>query len=87
MDTITATNARKSFFDLIKNTIEGHKSFRIQHTKGSAILLSEEDYEEIIETIQLLSIPGFRESIQSSIEQQKAGETFSIDEVFGDIDS
>ncbi len=86
MNTITATNARKSFFEIIKNTIEGHKTFRIQHAKGSAILLSEEDYEEIVETIELLSVPGFRESIKRSVEQQKKGETYSMSDVFGEMD-
>ncbi len=86
METITATNARKSFFEMVKNTIEGHKRFRIQHAKGSAILLSEEDYEDIVETIELLSIPGFQESIKRSVDQQKNGETYSISEVFEGLD-
>jgi antitoxin YefM len=86
MDTISATNARKTFFELVKNTIEGHQTVRIQHAKGSAILISENDYEDIIETIELLSIPGFRESLQRSVNQINDGDTVSMSDVFGETD-
>jgi len=86
MQTITATNARQAFFDLIKNTNEQHEVFRIQHRKGSAVLLSEADYENLIESLELLSIPAFRKSLAKSVEQAKKGETYSMDEIFGKDD-
>lgn len=83
MTTIAATEARKDFFDLIKGAAEGHKTYRIQHRKGAAVLLSEEDYEGLIETLELLSVPGFRASIKRSMQQARKGQTLSMDEVFG----
>jgi antitoxin YefM len=83
MTTIPATAARRDFFDLVKGAAEGHKTFRIQHRKGAAVLMSEEDYEGLIETLELLSIPGFRASIKRSVRQAKAGKTISAAELFG----
>ena len=44
--------------------------------------MSEEDYESLLETAQLLSIPGFLESIQKADKEIKNGETHSMDDVF-----
>lgn len=84
MTTIPATAARRDFFDLVKGAAEGHKTFRIQHRKGAAVLISEEEYEGLIETLELLSIPGFRDSIKRSARQARMGQTVSMNEVFGD---
>ena len=41
-------------------------------------------YESLIETLKLLSIPGFYESIQKANKEIREGDTYSWDEVFGD---
>ena len=84
MTTLTATAARKEFFDLVKGAAEGHRTFRIQHRRGAAVLMSEDDYDGLIETLELLSIPGFRDSIKRSVTQMKKGETVSLAAVFGE---
>ncbi len=58
---------------------------QIEDSSGSAVILSKEDYEGLLETLELLSVPGFREGIQRSLQQIADGETFSLDEVLGDI--
>lgn len=83
MTTITATAARRRMFDLVKDAARSHKTYRIHHRKGTAVLISEEDYEAMIETLELLSIPGFRASIKRSAEQAKRGQTCSMEELFG----
>ncbi len=82
MTTLTATTARREFFDLVKGAAEGHKTFRIQHRRGAAILLSEDDYEGLLESLELLSLPGFRQRLRASIKQMKAGDTISMDDLF-----
>lgn len=82
MTTLTATTARREFFDLIKGAAEGHKTFRIQHRRGAAVLISEADYDGLLETLELLSMPGFRRRLKASIKQMKAGDTVSMDELF-----
>jgi antitoxin YefM len=82
MTTLTATDARRELFELVKGANEKHEVYRIRHRKGSAVLLSEEDYDSLIETLELLSIPGFRASVKRSVKQVEKGETLSFDELF-----
>ena len=84
MTTLSATNARREFFDLVRRATSGHKVYRIRHRQGSAVLMSEEDYESLIESLELLSIPGFRASMKRSVAQMKRGDTLLLEEVLGD---
>ena len=84
MKTITVSKARSELFNLIKRTIRGHRQVRITSKEGSVILMSENDYESLIETLELLSIPGFKKSIQEADLEIDKGETYSIDEVFSE---
>lgn len=79
--TITATNARSDLFNLIKETISGHKEIKITSREGAAILVSEEDYENLVETLELLSIPGLRESIKEADEDINSGNVKSLEDV------
>ncbi len=83
MPTKTASDARREFFELVKGAANGHKVYRISHRQGSVVLLSEEDYDSLIETLELLSIPGFRKSIKKSVSQVEKGETYSFEDLFG----
>lgn len=83
MEKITATEARKVFFDIVKKVNEKHEIYRVNHRSGSVIILSEEEFESLNETIELLSIPGFGESIKRSFKQIEDGDTISFEEVFG----
>jgi antitoxin YefM len=83
-DNITATDARRNFFQIVKGATELHKIYRIQHPKGSVVMLSEEEYDNLVETLELLSIPGLLESLDRSVRQIDDGDTYSMDDVFGD---
>ena len=67
MTTLTATKARASLFHLIDETWEGHEPVQIKGRRHSAVLVSEEDWRAIQETLYLLSIPGMRESIRKGL--------------------
>jgi antitoxin YefM len=84
MNIVTATEARKELFNLIRRALRAHDPVRIQHREGGVVLVSEEDYEGLIETLELLSVPGMRESIAEAEADIAAGRTASIDEVLGD---
>jgi antitoxin YefM len=81
MQTYTATEARSRLFNLIKNIIRGHRQVRITSKNGSAILLSEDDYENLLETIELLSVPGFKQSIEQANKDIENGDTFPLEKV------
>ena len=84
MTTLTATDARREFFDVVKGAIDKHQIYRIHHRRGSVVLLAEDDYDSMIETMDLLSTPGFRQSMKKSVAQMRRGETVSFEEVFGE---
>ena len=79
----TATEARQDLFQLMKRTVKGHIPVRISSKEGDAILISAEDYENLLETLELLSKPGLRKSIEEARADIKAGRTKSLKEVFG----
>jgi len=83
MKTITATEARKDLFNLLHRSAREHRQFRITHKGGAAVVLSEQDYESLLETLELLSTPGLLKSIRQARREVARGETYSMDEVFG----
>jgi antitoxin YefM len=84
MTTLTATDARKNFFELIKKTNDEHEIFRINHRSGGVVLISEQEYDSLNETLALLSTPGFREDFEQSRLQEQKVETLSYEEIFGE---
>jgi len=84
MNMVTATEARKELFNLIRRALRGHDPVRIQHREGGVVLVSEEDYEGLLETLELLSISGMRDSIVEAEADVAAGRVASVDKVFGD---
>ena len=81
--TVTTTEARQSLFRLVRKSVKGHMPVRITSKDGDAVLISEEDYESLLETLELLSLPGMRKSIQEAKADIRAGRTKSLNEVFG----
>lgn len=65
---ITATEARSNLYRLIDETAESHEPVMIRGKRHNAVLLSEEDWTAIQETLSLLSVPGMRESIRNGME-------------------
>lgn len=65
MTTIRATEARAQFFRMIDSAAD--QPVRIAGKRGNAVLVSEDDWEAIQETLYLLSIPGMRESIRKGL--------------------
>ena len=67
MTTLSATEARKCLYSLVDDVAESHDPIQIVGKRNSAVLVSEEDWRAIQETLYLTSIPGMRESIQDGI--------------------
>ena len=68
MTTITATEARLKLHRLIEFAAESHEPVMITGKRNRAVLVSEEDWRTIQETLLLLSIPCMRESIREGME-------------------
>lgn len=68
MTTLNATEARSKLYALIDETSTSHQPIIITGKRGNAVLLAEEDWNAINETLHLLSLPGMRESIREGME-------------------
>jgi antitoxin YefM len=82
MTTLTATDARASLFELLRGANERHEIYHIRHRQGDAVLMSEAEYESLMETLALLSAPGFRDAFEQGRLEAQRGETRSFEEVF-----
>lgn len=67
MTTLTASAARTRLYKLLDEAAESHEPVQITGRRSNAVLVSEEDWNAIQETLHLLSVPGMRESIQEGL--------------------
>jgi antitoxin YefM len=63
MSVITASEARANLYRLIDEAASSHKPILITGKRANAVLVSEDDWRSIQETLYLLSIPNMRETI------------------------
>ncbi|MBX3006802.1 MAG: type II toxin-antitoxin system Phd/YefM family antitoxin [Melioribacteraceae bacterium] len=63
MRTVNSTSARNNIYSLIDKTNETSEPIIITGKRGNAVLVAEDDWRAIQETLYLLSIPNMRESI------------------------
>jgi prevent-host-death family protein len=68
MTTLNATEARAKLYALIDEAATTHAPILITGKRGNAVLLSEEDWNAVQETLYLLSVPGMRKSIKEGLE-------------------
>ena len=65
--TLSASVARMKFYSLMDEVAQAHEPQVITGKRHNAVLVSEEDWQNIQETLYLLSIPGMRESIHQGL--------------------
>jgi antitoxin YefM len=79
MSTITASEARANLYRLIDEAASSHQPVLISGKRNNAVLVSEDDWRAIQETLFLLSVPGMRESIREGMDEP-------VDECSEDLD-
>jgi antitoxin YefM len=67
MPTISATEARRRLYQLLDEVAASHEPIQITGRRGNAVLVSEEDWHAVQETLYLLSIPDMRASIREGM--------------------
>lgn len=67
MTTLTASQARAKLYKLLDKAANSHEPVQITGKRHNAVLISEEDWSAMNETLYLLSIPGMRESIRKGL--------------------
>ncbi|MCK9503697.1 MAG: type II toxin-antitoxin system Phd/YefM family antitoxin [Porticoccaceae bacterium] len=68
MTAITASEARANLYRLIDEAAVSHQPLLITGKRNKAVLVSEDDWQAIQETLHLLSVPGMRESIKKGMD-------------------
>ena len=69
MTTVNVTEARANLYKLIDDASASHEPVVITGKRGNAVLLSEDDWNAINETLYLLSVPGMRGSIIEGMQE------------------
>ena len=67
MKTISVTKARSNLYKLLDEAKNSGEPIQITGKRSNGILISEDDWRAISETLLLLSIPGMRESIRNGL--------------------
>lgn len=69
MTNVNITNFRKDIYELLEQTIKFNEPLNISTKNGNAVVLSEEDYNNLIETLYVSSIPGLKEDIIKGLKE------------------
>ena len=80
MTTTTITNFRKNVYSMVENTVRFNEPVNITTKDGNAVMISEEEYLGLIETLYLTSVPGMKEKLVEGLNTSLA-ETVSEEEV------
>jgi antitoxin YefM len=67
MTSLSASQARANLFKLMEQAADSHEPIQINGRHRSSVLISEEDWRAMQETLYLLSIRGMRESIRKGL--------------------
>lgn len=69
MTSIPVTQARAQLYQLVDDTAASHVPVHITGKRSSAVLVAEDDWRSIQETLYLLSVPGMRDSIRDGLKE------------------
>jgi len=67
LTSINAAEAQRKLYSLIDEASASHRPITITGKSSNAVLISEEDWNAVQETMYLLSVPGMRESIREGL--------------------
>ena len=78
MTSIPVTRARSKLYQLVDDAAASHRPIQITGKRGNAVLVSEDDWRSIQESLYLLSIPGMRESIRKGLKEPLSKSTTEL---------
>ena len=67
MTNTNVTNFRQNAFEYFNLAVEYNDVITVNTKNGNAVVMSEEDYNGLMETLYLLSIPGMKERLEEGI--------------------
>ena len=78
MNTLASSQARSGLYRLMDQVAESHQPVVITGKRSNAVLVSEEDWGAIQETLYLLTVPGLRESVKETMAEPLAKSTKAL---------
>ena len=69
MTNTNITNFRKNIYKLLESAVEYNETINVSTKKGNAVIMSEEDYNNLIETLYISSIPNLKEDIAEGLKE------------------
>ena len=73
VEIVNITNARQNLFQLVTDVNKGFNPINIVNSKGDdAVLISGSDWRDIEETIYLNSIPGYVDSVNEALKENRS---------------
>lgn len=79
MSVITSSEARANLYRLIDQTNESHEPILISGKRNNAVLISEDDWRSVQETLFLAAIPGMKESILEGMKEPLSESARALD--------
>jgi len=79
MSIYTTSQARQQLFQLVDSINQTHQPIYIVGKRNKAVLVAQEDYQAMIETLHIVSVPGLKESILQMRDQPLNTYTDKID--------
>ena len=67
MTTVNATNLRNNLFNYLESAIEYNDVINVNTKKGNAVIISEEEYNGLLETLYLISNPEVKERLEEGL--------------------
>ena len=67
LKTTTITNFRKNIYGMMENTVRYNEPVNVITKSGNAVILSEQEYNSMVETLYLQSVPGMREKLLAGL--------------------
>ncbi len=74
MTAVSATDARKSLFGIIRQVNIDHTAVEVVSRHGNAVIMSKDDYDAMTETAYLLRNPANAERLLAAVERARRGE-------------
>ena len=72
MTNTNATNFRKEMFNYLEQVTKFNEPINISTKNGNVVVMSEQDYRSVMETLYIESVPGLKANIVKSVKSPRS---------------
>lgn len=88
MTTVTLTEAKARLSELLREVQElGERIVITRSGHPAAVLVSTEEYDGLLETLEILADPEMSRAVREGLEDAEKGDLLEEDEVWGEVDA